>query len=79
MEKIYDSTKSINVSRVKEAVYLVYFTGNMADSAAVHRKLEKKYRPGTFMGVLQLFITCRQGGIFFEASCEPRQSQPYFL
>ena len=45
MEKIYNSTKLINVSRVKEAVYPVYFTGNMVDYAAVHRKPKKKYRP----------------------------------
>ena len=45
MERFYNSTKLINVSRVKEAVYPVYFTGNMADSAAVHRKPKKKYRP----------------------------------
>ena len=30
---------------VKEAVYPVYFTGNMANSAAAHRKPRKKYRP----------------------------------
>ena len=36
MGKIYNSTKLINVSRVKEAVYPVYFTGNMSDSTAVH-------------------------------------------
>ena len=45
MEKIDNSTKLINVSRVKEAVYPVYFTGNMADSAAVHRKPWIKSRP----------------------------------
>ena len=45
MEKLYSSTKFINVSRVKETAYPVYFTGNMADSAAVHRNLRKKYRP----------------------------------
>ena len=45
MEKFYNSTKFINVSWVKEAVYPVYFTGNMADSAAVHRKPRKKSRP----------------------------------
>ena len=33
MEKFYNSTEFINVSRVKEAVYPVYFTGNRADSA----------------------------------------------
>ena len=41
MEKLYNPTKLINVSRVKEAVYPVSFTGNMADSSAVHRKPSK--------------------------------------
>ena len=45
MEKFYNSTKFINVSRVKEAIYPVYFTGNTADSIAVHRKLRKKFHP----------------------------------
>ena len=39
MEKFYNSTKFRNTSRVKEAVYPVYFTGNMADS--VTESLEK--------------------------------------
>ena len=38
MEKFYNS-------RVKEAVYPVYFTGNMADYAMVHRRTRKKSRP----------------------------------
>ena len=45
MDKFCNSTKFINVLRVTEAVYTVYFTGNMAYSAAVHRKPRKKYRP----------------------------------
>ena len=50
MEKFYNSTKSINVSRVKEAVYPVYFTENMADSATVHRKPRQKSRPAQNQG-----------------------------
>ena len=38
MENIYNSTKFTNVSRVELAVYPLYFTGNMADSTAVHWK-----------------------------------------
>ena len=45
MGKFYNLTKFGNVSSVKVAIYPVYFTGNMADSAAVHRKPRKKYRP----------------------------------
>ena len=41
MGKFYNSTKFIIILRVKEAVYPVYFTGNMADSAMVHRKPRK--------------------------------------
>ena len=45
LEKIYNSTKFRTVSMVKEAVYPQFFTGNIADSAAVHRKPKKKSRP----------------------------------
>ena len=38
MEKTVHSTKFRKVSRVREVIYPVYFTGNMADSAEVHRK-----------------------------------------
>ena len=44
MEKFCISTKFRNISKVKEAIYPVYFTGNMADPAAAHRKQIKKYR-----------------------------------
>ena len=38
MEKFYNSTKFIIVSRAKEAVNPVYFTGNMADPMGASRK-----------------------------------------
>ena len=42
MKNFYNSTKFINVTRVKkEAIYPVYFTGNIADSDAAHRKPRK--------------------------------------
>ena len=44
MEKFCISTKFRNISKVKEAIYPVYFTGNMADPAAFHRKPIKKNR-----------------------------------
>ena len=46
MENIYNYTNFTDVSRVKSAVYPLYFIGNIADSTAVHRKPRKKYRPG---------------------------------
>ena len=45
MEKIYNYTKFTNVSRVKYAIYPLYFTGNIADFTAVHRKPRKRFRP----------------------------------
>ena len=45
MKNIYNYTKFTNVSRVKQAVYPLYFTGNIDVSTAVHRKPRKKYRP----------------------------------
>ena len=45
MENIYNYTKFTNVSRVKKAVYPLYFTGNIDVSTAVHKKPRKKYRP----------------------------------
>ena len=44
MINIYNFTKFTNVSRVKQAVYSLYFTGNIDVSTAVHRKPRKKYR-----------------------------------
>ena len=45
MENIYNYTKFTNVSRVKKAVYPLYFTGYIDVSSAAHRKPRKKYRP----------------------------------
>ena len=45
MQNFYYSTKFRNVSRVKLAVYSVYFLGNIADSNRVHRKPRKKSWP----------------------------------
>ena len=41
MQNICNSTKSRKVSMMKQAVYPVYFTENVADSTAVHRKPRK--------------------------------------
>ena len=49
MENFYNSTKFTNVSRVKQVVYPLYFTGNMADSAAVCRNNRKKLPPDMIM------------------------------
>ena len=46
MENIYNYTKFTNVSRVKYAVYPLYFPGNIDVFTTVHRKPRKKYRPG---------------------------------
>ena len=45
MENIYNYAKFIDVSRIKQAVYPLYFTGNIDVSTTVHRKPRKKYRP----------------------------------
>ena len=45
MENICNKTKFRIVSRVNKAVCPVYFTGNTADSTAVHRKPRKKSCP----------------------------------
>ena len=52
MEKIYNYTKITNVSRVKLAVYPLYFTGNIDVFTAVHRKPRKKNRPAIITGTL---------------------------
>ena len=55
MENIYNSTKFTNISRVKKAIYPLYFTGNIDVSTATHRKPRKKYRPDE-LGLVFLFL-----------------------
>ena len=48
MENFYNSTRFRKVSRVKLAVYPVYFTGNTADCNMVHRPPGKKSNPAVW-------------------------------
>ena len=58
MENIYNYTKFTNVSRVKLAVYPLYFTGNIDVSTAVHRKPRKKYCTDCDCACLLLMCMC---------------------
>ena len=47
MENIYNYTKFTNVSRVKYAIYPLYFTGNIDVSTAFTESQEKNTALGT--------------------------------
>ena len=50
--------ESSTILRVKEAVYPLYFIGNMVDSVVVHRKPRKKSHPDHNFIFVSQFCKC---------------------